>query len=57
MQKLGKEIQRKEVHEMIAQHDRTGDGMLNFQEFKAIFFGGKEIDDFNETPFGLDGPV
>ena len=45
MQKLGKEISRKEVHEMITQHDRTGDGMLNFQEFKAIFFGGKEMDD------------
>ena len=45
MQKLGKEINRKEVHDMIAQHDRTGDGMLNFQEFKAIFFGGKEIED------------
>lgn len=45
MQKLGKEIDRNEVHAMIAQHDRTGDGMLAFEEFKAIFFHGKELDD------------
>ena len=55
MQKLGKEISRKEVHEMITQHDRTGDGMLNFQEFKAIFFGGKEFEN-DDQPFGKDGP-
>jgi Ca2+-binding EF-hand superfamily protein len=45
MQKLGKEINRKEVHEMIAQHDKTGDGMLSFEEFKAIFFHGKEMEE------------
>ena len=51
MQKLGKEISRKEVHQMILKHDRTGDGMLNFDEFKAIFFGGKELDDQVDDPF------
>ena len=51
MQKLGKEISRKEVHDMIVQHDRTGDGMLSFQEFKAIFFGGEENDQA-DAPFG-----
>ena len=30
MQKLGREISRKDVHDMIVQHDRTGDGMLSF---------------------------
>ena len=37
MQKLGKQVKREQVHEIIAKHDRTGDGMLNFDEFKAIF--------------------
>jgi len=57
MQKLGKEIARKEVHAMILKHDRTGDGMLNFDEFKAIFFGGKELDDQPDDPFGRQGPA
>ena len=38
---------------MIAQHDITGDGMLNFEEFKAIFFGGRDtisIPDETEEP-------
>ena len=53
---------------MIAEHDTNGDGVLSFQEFKQIFFDGKEIDewckdtwlitfefeyDFN-TPFGWE---
>ena len=30
---------------MIAQHDTNGDGVLSFEEFKSIFFGGKEIEE------------
>jgi len=36
---------------MIVQHDRTGDGMLSFVEFRAIFFDGKELD-VEEDEFG-----
>lgn len=38
MQKLGKQISQEEVDEMINSHDQTGDRMLNFAEFKNIFF-------------------
>jgi len=44
MQKLGKEIERSAVHEMIAAHDLVGDGVLSFDEFRAIFFGDKELE-------------
>ena len=30
---------------MINKHDVTGDGMLNFNEFKAIFFNNKELEE------------
>ena len=45
MQKLGREMDRKEIHEMILQHDKTGDGCLSFAEFKSIFFNDKELED------------
>ena len=48
MQKLGRQISRKDVHDMIVQHDKTGDGMLSFEEFKAIFFDNKDIEDPDE---------
>ena len=44
MQKLGKEINRKDVQKIIAKHDRTGDGKLNFDEYMAIFFDEKELE-------------
>ncbi len=34
---------------MIQKHDCTGDGMLNFDEFKAIFFNNQEIEDDDVT--------
>ena len=37
MQKFGKQIERNVVENIIAQHDKTGDGMLNFDEYKMIF--------------------
>ena len=37
MQKLGKEIKLREVADIIAHHDKTRDGMLNFDEYRAIF--------------------
>ncbi len=36
---------RQQVKEMIQKHDVTGDGMLNFEEFRAIFFKDQEIED------------
>ena len=45
MQKLGREIKREEVHITIAKHDTNGDGVLSFDEFKSIFFDGKEIEE------------
>ena len=45
MQKLGKQMSLTEVEQMIDQHDQTGDKKLSYQEFKNIFFGGKEIED------------
>jgi len=38
-----------EVTEIIKRHDVTGDGQLDFSEFKAIFFEGKELEDEQET--------
>ena len=43
MQKLGREISRQEIRDMIQKHDRTGDGMLSEIEFRAIFFGDEEM--------------
>ena len=50
MQKLGKEINRQEIEDMIQQHDIVGDGVLNYDEFVAIFFHGVEQE--NDDPFG-----
>jgi Ca2+-binding EF-hand superfamily protein len=57
MQKLGKDITPAEVILMIKTHDKTGDGMLSFHEFKSIFFEGKELEGDIIAPFGEDGPV
>ena len=48
MQKLGKSMTLSQVQDMIAQHDQTGDKVLNYKEFKNVCFGGKEIE---ETDF------
>lgn len=57
MQKLGREMDKAEIHDMIVQHDTTGDGCLSFPEFKAIFFDDKELEDEDgDAPFGEDGP-
>ena len=42
MQKLGQEISRDEIEEMIRKHDIRGDGVLSFEEFRAIFMGDGE---------------
>ena len=52
MQKLGKQVNQAEVQEIIAQHDKTGDGMLNFAEYKAIFF-----DQFERWNMALDASI
>jgi len=57
MQKLGKDITTAEVISMIKTHDKTGDGMLAFHEFKSIFFEGKEMEEDEIAPFGDDGPI
>lgn len=37
-QKLGQSFSMDELRQMIKKHDITGDEMLGFEEFKAIFF-------------------
>ena len=34
-----------EIETIIVKHDQTGDGCLSFDEFKSIFFDGKELED------------
>ena len=59
MQKLGQEIARDEISEMIAQHDIKGDGVLSYEEFKCIFFDKTTLEDDEQmdAPFGKDGPI
>lgn len=45
MQKLGREVPMEEIETIIAKHDQTGDGCLSFDEFKNIFFDGKELEE------------
>ena len=59
MQKLGHEVPRSEIADIIKQHDLTKDGMLSFDEFKYIFLEGKEAKGSkskDEAPFGKSGP-
>ena len=44
MQKLGQEISRKEIGEMISKHDLRGDGVLSYDEFKQIFLDGENLE-------------
>ena len=44
MQKLGQEISRKEIGEMISRHDLRGDGVLSYDEFKQIFLDGENLE-------------
>ena len=46
-----------EIEKIISKHDRTGDGCLSFDEFKMIFFDGKELEEKDvDSPFGAEGP-
>ena len=45
MQKLGQEISRDEIEDMIKKHDIKGDGVLSFEEFKAIFLGEEDAEE------------
>ena len=60
MQKMGQEIKREEIDEMISAHDIKGDGVLSYDEFKCIFFDKTSLDDNEEMkmdePFGKEGP-
>ena len=40
-----------EIEQIMNKHDRTGDGCLSFDEFKMIFFDGRELQE-DESPFG-----
>ena len=44
MQKLGRIVSTGELKTIIAQHDTTGDGCITFEEFRSIFFDGKDIE-------------
>ena len=58
MQKLGKEINRQEIEDMIQQHDIIGDGVLNYDEFVSIFFQGQDDQPQDDDPFGaIDKPA
>ena len=57
MQKLGKEISLREVQQMIDQHDMTGDKKLNYNEFKNVFFGGKEVEETEGFPANQKWPI
>ena len=56
MQKLGQEIPKQEIVEMIESHDIKGDGVLSFEEFECIFFDRKQLPPGKEAPFGNEGP-
>jgi len=56
MQKLCREIPRSEIDDIMRVHDKTGDGKLNFAEFKAIFFDGKDLDE-EDLLIGHEGAV
>ena len=57
MQKLGQEIPKQEIVEMIESHDIKGDGVLSFEEFECIFFDRKQLPPGQEEPFGKEGPT
>ena len=48
MQKLGQEISRKEITEMIEKHDIRGDGVLSYEEFKNIFLDGEDLNPIDD---------
>lgn len=64
MQKLGHEVPRADIADIIKQHDLTKDGVLSFDEFKHIFLEGKEARGskgykaagMEDQPFGKGGP-
>ena len=39
MQKIGQDISKSEVEEMMMEHDLDGDNVINFDEFEHIFLG------------------
>lgn len=50
MQKLGKEMSLQEVESMISQHDIAGDKVLNYDEFRRVFFTDQEIAELDAAP-------
>jgi len=56
MQKLGQELGKEEIKEMIQKHDIKGDGVLSYEEFKCVFFDSDVLGE-NDMPFGEDGPA
>ena len=51
MQKLGHEMNRKEIDAIIQKHDKDGNGYLSFEEFSLVF--GKTVklnDDIASSP-------
>ena len=41
MQKLGREVQMEEIEKILKDCDKDGDGGLDLEEFKKIFFDGQ----------------
>jgi len=49
MQKLGRQITKQEIQQIISRHDLNGDGILDYEEFKNMFFDGKELEDEEDS--------
>ena len=56
MQKLGHEIPRNEIHEMIQKHDLKKDGVLSFEEFKSIFVDKDAVNEDDPEAMFRGGP-
>ena len=39
LQKIGQDISKSEVEEMMMEHDLNGDNVIDFEEFEHIFLG------------------
>jgi Ca2+-binding EF-hand superfamily protein len=59
-QKLGHSFTMEDVTQMVKSHDKLGDGVLNFEEFKEVFFEQADVlaklDNGLYQPFGSEGP-
>ena len=53
MQKLGHEVPRAEIKQMIKTHDLKNDGVLSFEEFRSIFIDKDAVEKMVDAPPGF----